>query len=339
MLDKSVVARQCFVASLLTVGIAQGSVFNMPAGQTSLDLVTVGNPGNVADGTGYGAVSYTYRIGKFEVTAAQYTEFLNAVASTTDDYGLYSPNMWSSFDGCKIQRTPVAGGYRFSVAADYANRPVNYISFWDAARFVNWLHNGENSDGTETGAYMLNGYSGADGRTIIKSTGVTYWIATEDEWYKAAYHKNDGATGNYWQYPTGTNSRPGRDMTETTNPGNNANYHGSPYPIDSGRYYTTVVGAFQLSDSPYGTFDQGGNVWELTDTLTTDYYRWARGWSFSGDTGDLSSSTRGYCYPTDENGLISFRVAAAVPEPSTFALLTAAILGFFVLAYRRRTAM
>ena len=29
-----------------------------------------------------------------------------------------------------------------------------------------------------------------------------YWIPTENEWYKAAYHKNDGVTGNYFDYPT-----------------------------------------------------------------------------------------------------------------------------------------
>ena len=28
-------------------------------------------------------------------------------------------------------------------AADWANRPVNYVNFWDAARFANWLHNGQ----------------------------------------------------------------------------------------------------------------------------------------------------------------------------------------------------
>ena len=50
-------------------------VFNMPPGQTSLQFVTVGNPGNAADpatGSLYGAVPYTYQMGKYDVTAGQY---------------------------------------------------------------------------------------------------------------------------------------------------------------------------------------------------------------------------------------------------------------------------
>ena len=44
--------------------------------------------------------------------------------------------------------------------AGYANRPVDYVSFWDAARFTNWLHNGQGLGGdTENGAYTLGGYT------------------------------------------------------------------------------------------------------------------------------------------------------------------------------------
>ena len=64
-------------------------VFHMPAVETSLQFVTVGDPGNAPDTTGWGAVPYTYRIGQFDVTSAQYAAFLNAVAKT-DVYGLYS---------------------------------------------------------------------------------------------------------------------------------------------------------------------------------------------------------------------------------------------------------
>jgi hypothetical protein len=45
-------------------------------------IVPVGNPGNSADATGYGAVAYTYQIGKYEVTNAEYCEFLNGAAKT-----------------------------------------------------------------------------------------------------------------------------------------------------------------------------------------------------------------------------------------------------------------
>ena len=50
--------------------------------------------------------------------------------------------------------------------------------------------------------------------------------------------------------------------------GNNANYYTAPVPTPSIRgKYTTVVGEFQNSDSPYGTFDQGGNVWEWNEAV------------------------------------------------------------------------
>ena len=68
-----------------------------------IEMVSVGNPGNAGEWSGAssgpfpparisGAVGYTYNIGKYEVTAGQYTEFLNAVAGV-DTYGLYNTIM------------------------------------------------------------------------------------------------------------------------------------------------------------------------------------------------------------------------------------------------------
>jgi hypothetical protein len=139
---------------------------------------TVGNPGNAVDSAshsgnsnGQGAVAYTYNIGKFEVTARQYTAFLNAKAAS-DLYGLYNANMYTSPCGCKIRQLGSSGSFTYIVDANgdgvedanWVNRPVNYVSFWDAARFVNWLNNGQGAGDTETGAYTLGGYNGQDGR-------------------------------------------------------------------------------------------------------------------------------------------------------------------------------
>ena len=86
------------VATALTV---QADVFNMGGtisggtwtGLASLSFVTVGDPGNVTDpSSGYGSVGYTYLMGTYDVTLAQYTAFLNAVAKT-DTYGLYNSQM------------------------------------------------------------------------------------------------------------------------------------------------------------------------------------------------------------------------------------------------------
>ena len=141
------------------------NVFNMPTGQTSLQFVTVGNPGNVADpATGYGAVPYTYQMGKYDVTLGQYTTFLNAVAKT-DTYGLYNSYMATDYPTVAITQSGSSGSYSYSVTGSYsqaANCPVFDVTWGDAARFCNWLQNNqltgaEGPGTTETGAYTLNG--------------------------------------------------------------------------------------------------------------------------------------------------------------------------------------
>lgn len=314
------------VAILATIGNAD--VFNMPAPLTSLEMVPVGNPGNAGELSGAGAsggygpdricgaVDYVYHIGKYEVTAGQYTEFLNAVAAT-DTYGLYNSNMWTGVYG--IRRSGSSGSYAYSVAADAANRPVNFVSWGDAARFANWLSNGQPTGAqgvatTEDGSYYLNGaITNAQLLAVTRKATARYAIPSEDEWYKAAYHKNDGATANYWLYPTRTDSTPGRDMTETTNPGNNANHAGLPFPIDS-PFYTTVAGEFELSCSPYGTFDQGGNLWEWHEGVLDGSSRGIRGGSLYGPIPWLSAPMRFGLVPTFEgNALEGFRVVRLQP--------------------------
>ena len=93
-------------------------------------------------------MGYTYQMGKYDVTAAQYCDFLNAVATTADTYGLYNVSMASTGSArshrmrhCPNQR--FRAGYTYSVLSGWANMPVNYVSWGDAARFCNWLQNGQ----------------------------------------------------------------------------------------------------------------------------------------------------------------------------------------------------
>jgi len=331
----------------------QADVFNMGPGLTSLDMVPVGNAGNAGELSGAGAggygpnaivggVAYTYQIGKFEVTAGHYAEFLNKVAAT-DTYGLYSTGMAGTY-GCGIQRSGSSGTYTYSVGSDWANRPVNYVSWGDAARFANWLHNGQPTGAqgistTEDGSYYLNGATTqAALMAVTRKTGATWVIPTEDEWYKAAYHKNDGVTGNYWDYPTGTNAVPNNANPEGDT-GNTANYGDGDYTVGS-PYYTTPVGNFGLSDSPCGTFDQGGNVWEWTETeIVAGSSRAIRGGDWRGDSRNLLASTRwGIRDPTIENydiGDIGFRVAA-IPEPGSIASLVCGAVAGLIWCRRRK---
>jgi sulfatase modifying factor 1 len=314
-------------------------VFNMPSGLTSLELVTVGNPGNAPDSevmedgtTGYGAVRYSYSIGKFEVTAAQYCEFLNAVAAT-DTFGLYRPNMWTTSSGCQIVQHGSPGSYTYSVDSNWANRPANLMTWGSAARFCNWLTNGQptgpqDATTTEDGSYALNGrndYSLL--MTITRNANARFVIPTEDEWYKAAYY--DPSTCTYYDYPTGTNATPSNDLLDP-DPGNNANFYQSGSTL-SYPFYASEVAAFENSSSPYNTFDQGGNVREWTEGFKS-YGRCVRGGCFYDGEMHLRSMSRDFDGPANCSESAGFRIVE-IPEPASIGSLA----GGTILVVWRRT--
>jgi formylglycine-generating enzyme len=316
----------CWLLAFACAQIAIGAV--------SIDMTLVGNAGNSPDtryiGNSVGAVDHVYRIGTYEITAGQYTEFLNAVAKA-DPNSLYNTKMSdTSFDlsnglGANIQRTGSSSNYSYSVPSDWANRPVNYVSFWDAARFANWLHNGQPTGAQGPGTTEDGAYHDVGNQTLFgRNAGAKFFIPNEDEWYKAAYHNQAaGLAASYFDYPTGTNVVPGNNINESTKPGNNTNYLstaiGSPY-------YRTIVGEFELSDSTYGTFDQGGNVAEWNETLL-DPGRGLRGgaWASNNATEQHAQGRGGSrLHPNTESALIGFRVAS-IPEPSTLLLMMTAL--------------
>jgi formylglycine-generating enzyme required for sulfatase activity len=101
----------------------------------------------------------------------------------------------------------------------------------------------------------------------------------------------------------------------------------------------TPVGAYTGSASPYGTFDQGGNVWQWNETILTvvqgaiEHERGWRGGSWNYDNEHLWSLIAGNSPPEEENNFTGFRVASLVPEPGTGLLVMAGVLG---LAIARR---
>jgi formylglycine-generating enzyme required for sulfatase activity len=300
-------------------------------------FVPVGNPGNANDtatGNKYGGVNYTYDIGQYDVTLNQYATFLNDVAAL-DSYGLYNVKMASDVHIAGISRTGANGSYSYSVIGD-GSRPVTYVSWFDAARFANWMNNGqpigmgEVSGSTEDGAYTLHG---ANAGIVTKNANAQVWIPTESEWYKAAYYDPtlNGGTGGYWLDAAKSNDPPGNTVGNQPNQGN---YFNGTYSVGGTGNLLTDVGAFTMSMSPYGTFDQMGLVNQWNDALVSSTDRGLRGgaWDSFGYT-YLLSTDRGQSDPTFESADIGFRLAT-VPESSTWTSLLggAAVL----LVWRRR---
>lgn len=315
------------------------NVFDMAPGLKNLDFVTVGNRSNAPAGPsntnydenahaaafGHGAVDYDYRIGKYEVTNAQYAEFLKAAAAT-DVYGLYHANMASSTWG-GITRDGQPGSYTYSVKENMGNKPVNFVSWYDAARFANWLTTGD----TESGVYNTTDWS-VD-RSFRNDDGIAYALPTEDEWYKAAYYDPD--TESYFLYPTGSDTAPASEVPSGGE--NSANYAGPITPPSQGNL--SDVGAYLDSASPYGTFDQGGNLFEWNETWIWHEEQWkrgSRGGSFyhSSLADELAASAAKMSWaPTGQYATYGFRVVM-IPEPGAFGLLLCgAIAG---LMWRRR---
>lgn len=296
----------------------KADVFQMPQGLKSLELVEVGHPGNRPDKNGLGAVNYVFKIGKFEVTSAQYVEFLNAKGRDSADGDLWNNDMDKTRSGegarCEIRRTGQPGSFSHSVAPDYANRPVTHVSFLDACRFCNWLHNGQGKGDTETGAYELRGYNNTDGRPVKRTSNARYFIPTDNEWYKAAYYdQNKPGGAGYWRYPTQSDNRPGTDRVSK----NNANFFIDKV-LDS-KYFTTEVGSFPASSGPWGTLDMAGNVHEWTEGLNPPFLRNLRGGAFDTDDGGENVTIVNTMYTSKSDvPSVGFRVAAAVgnnPQP------------------------
>ncbi len=310
------------VASLLILLCANDLVAPASAWEITIDTVPVGNLGNAADSTGFGAVAYDYRIGKYEVTNAQYAEFLNAKAKS-DPLGLYDSNMGDvsepQFGG--ITRSGADGSYTYAAIFGRESKPANFMTWYDAVRFANWLHNGQGNGDTESGAYTLLGGTAtpSNGPAIPRNPGANWFLPSESEWYKAAYHKNDGATGHYFLYPTRSDELP---QAQAPPGGNNS------VNRDFAARDLTDVGAYIHTASPYNAFDMGGNLWELNEA-SYGLDRALRGGSFYNLSFGLHSYEQNFSQVAYGLPAVGFRVAT-IPEPSTLVLAgigLAAMLG------------
>jgi sulfatase modifying factor 1 len=327
--------------------------FGALASAEAIQWVTVGDPGNAADTTGdpnpAGAVATSYRIMKYEFTNQQYTDFLNTVdASGTNPNSVYNTDMGSDARGGISFTSGNASGSKYAVKTNMGDKPVNYVSWFDAARVSNWYQNGAtSSSSTETGAYTLNGATSGNAPAV--NPGATFYIPTEDQWYKAAYYKGNGTNAGYWDYATQSDSDPTPVTAGETgigsagNTGNFANFNrGAQWDSQNGN--VTTVGA-NGGPSAYGAFDMSGNVQEWNDlTGSAGSSRGLRGGGWDDDAFYLSSSFGYTDDPSIEFNYFGFRLASpasspsSVPEidPNSLGSVLALVLGSLGLLERRR---
>ena len=288
------VALVCAAFTLMTQLSAQADTFGTSGNEFTIDFVNIGNTGNTADTTTYGAVPYEYRASIYEISQ-------DAITKAT-----------------------ASGMANVTAGAWTGNQPAANISWYEAAAFVNFL----NTNSGKTAAYDLS-WSGsawsmglqsssnawtAGGTNLYRNKDAFYFLPSENEWYKAAYYNAAGT--NYFLYPTASSTAP-TAVASGTDAGTAVYNNAASVPA-------IVDSAGGLS--PYGTMGQGGNVFEWNESAfdgsnsSSSESRAFRGGRWSSSGVFLRSSVRDFGGPSGEFSTIGFRVAS-VPEPSTYALL------------------
>jgi len=332
-------------------------VFGLLSSAPAADFTwqTVGSIGNAPNPTtGLGRVTENYKISAYETTIAQYADFLNnSYAGKQGLYGVYNTNIGAKQtvnppSGVGITQSGSAGSYTYTVNTGFADKPVNNITWFTAARFVNWYANGQTAapTATETGSYTLVGGQ-TSGNIAARNANAKAFLPSADEWTKAAFY--DPKTQSYSTWPTQSNTRPTATIptaNEQITAANTANYNPQTVGVTT---KITNVGTYVNTTSTYGLFDMTGNVNEMTDTAqsgdATKFQALGGSWASNATTLDsfYSSANVGEFKADDvQTGAMGFRVAAvAVPEPGNMVAAAMGIAGLVgvQLAKRRKLAL
>lgn len=313
------------VALLPLVSPAPAAADSFGSGEFAFDIefVTIGQPGNRPDTVTpslnsaplpTGTVDYAYRMGKYEISE-EIIARANALSEAAGNpLGL----------NVDVERGP--------------QKPATGLSWFDAARFVNWL----NVDRGAPEAYKFDeqdqfelwapGDDGYNPGNPFRNTRARYFLPSADEWHKAAYY--DSANDRYWLYPFGSDDPP-IPVASGNDPGTAVYNQDGPADVH-------LAGGENL----FGLVGMAGNVYDWEETHvslindTVDGRRGGRGdsWILTTTPVGLSSSDRNSALARANPGTVGIRIAS-VPEPSALllALLSGALA--FPLARRRRVRL
>ena len=282
-------------------------------------------------------------------------EFLNSVDPNgdaadpffNDSGGIYNFNMTMVLANSPLGLAHEGGidfdasagaGSKYSVKQGKENYPAVWINWNSAARFVNWLSNGQGSGETESGVY--NNLSTNSSQPVpTREPGATVFLPSEDEFYKAAYYdptKNGGA-GGYWKFGVGTDSPPvsegpaggaasanyAIDGGEPDHARGDLFWQSGGTLFDNSIEHVTEVGAYAEAVSYYGLFDVDGLLYQWTDDGRQNVNGVAydfpvfRGGSWSSNDEFIGAGYRNlYSFPYAASyANFGFRVASAIPTP------------------------
>lgn len=210
-----------------------------------------------------GSVDHIYRITKTKITNTQWLEFLHVFAQYSSESLIDSDLIGRAirYDG-----TGPDGEHRFSVEPAKAEHAVR-ISWFNAARYCNWLHNGR---GSEPGDFIDGAYDTRDamlfedrltGELFSRRPGARFWIPSDNEWVKAMYWDPDHpnfSDGGYWYYPHGKDVPAISDLPENGGETNAGSAMFELVPFSEYDPYL-LVGLYSNTLSPFGLLDGSGN--------------------------------------------------------------------------------